>query len=71
MAVMGRLIILVFLVLITSGIYISETLLLMILVSAPSIPHIVVGTMSKLKIYDINITRKNCFINSDSGFTLR
>ena len=67
----GRLIEVTSLVFMTSGMYIRDTLLLMILVIVPSIPHIVVGTMSKLKICDSKMTKKNCLIRLDSGFTLR
>ena len=67
----GRLIEDTSLVFITSGMNIKETLLLMILKIVPSIPHMVVGTISKLNICESSITKKNCFIKLDSGFTLR
>lgn len=46
----GRLIALTSRVLTTSGMYIKATELHMMLVMVPSMPHIVVGTMSKLNI---------------------
>jgi hypothetical protein len=60
--VRGRLIPLTSLVAITSGIYINDTALDAILNIVPSIPHIITGMRSKLKIYETITIKMNYLI---------
>jgi hypothetical protein len=51
--------------------YINGTAFEATLNIVPSIPHIVTGIRSKLKIWDMTTIKINCLIRWDSGFTLK